>query len=180
MNKALFLDRDGVINLHNGYVFKKEKFIFNEDIFEVCSFFKSISYKIIIITNQAGIAKGIFSLQDLKLLNLYMINEFKKKNIIIDNVYFCPHHPDYDLKCFNRKPSPGMLIQARDDFNIDLKKSILIGDQFTDIEAGNSAGVGKSYLFNSALTQKKTSLKYKRIHSLLEVIEHNEKNSNHW
>ena len=174
MNKALFLDRDGVINVHNNYVYQIEHFIFNEHIFDVCKFFQSLNYKIIVITNQAGIAKKIFNLEDLITLNQYMINEFYKKNIYIDHIYFCPHHPDYDLDCFSRKPNPGMILKAKDDYKIDLESSILIGDQNSDIEAASRAGIGKSFFFNTNISQIDLPQNCTRINSLLDVTKNYE------
>jgi len=174
MNKALFLDRDGIINVHNGYVYQIEHFIFNEHIFDVCNFFQSKNYKIIVITNQAGIAKEIFKLDDFAILNEYMINEFLTNNIFIDHVYFCPHHPDYDLDCFFRKPNPGMILKARDEYKIDLESSIFIGDQNSDIEAASKAGIGKSFLFNLDIPHTDLPYNCDRITSLLDSIKNYE------
>ena len=174
MNKALFLDRDGVINVHNNYVYEIDHFIFNEHIFDVCKFFQTMNYKIIIITNQAGIAKKIFNLNDFNVLNQHMTNEFYKKNIHIDHIYFCPHHPDYDLDCFSRKPNPGMILRAKDEYKIDLESSILIGDQNSDIEAASRAGIGKSFLFNLNISYIDLPHNCIRINSLLDAIKYYE------
>ena len=171
MNKALFLDRDGIINVHKGYVYKVEDFIFNENIFDLCSYYQSRSYKIIVITNQAGIAKKIFTMNDLNILNDFIVSEFKKNDIALDRIYFCPHHPDYDLDSFDRKPNPGMLLRAMKDFDLNLSESIFIGDQLSDMEAGISAGIGSNYLFNSKIKESILPHQCNKIESLLDLIE---------
>lgn len=138
-NKALFLDRDGVINIDYGHVHKIEDFDFIDGIFQLCEYYQSNGYLIIIVTNQAGISKGLYDISQYEILTNWMIGEFKKKDIIIDKVYFCPDHPNSNSKC--RKPEPGMLISAINEFNIDPSKSFLYGDKDSDIEAGRSAGV---------------------------------------
>ena len=145
-HKALFLDRDGVINQDNHYVSKQEDFFFNTEIFETIRLCKSKNFKIIIITNQSGIGRGIFSIEEYNELNKWMLKRFDKENASIDKVYFCPSHPikglgEYKKNDFNRKPNPGMIFQARDEFGIQLEDSILIGDRLSDISAGISAGI---------------------------------------
>lgn len=145
-NKALFLDRDGVINLDKGYVHKIGDFIFTDDIFKITSYFQKKGYLIIVVTNQSGIARGFYSADDFLELTDWMIFEFSLRSIKIEKVYFCPHHPDFDVACDCRKPNPGMILQAAKDLNIDLEESILIGDNQSDIIAGQSAGIKKNYL----------------------------------
>jgi D-glycero-D-manno-heptose 1,7-bisphosphate phosphatase len=145
--KTIFLDRDGVINKEVGYLHKIEDFIFIDGVFEACLSFKKLDYQIIIISNQSGIARGYFTLFDYENLTKWMLNQFSKKNISILDVFFCPHGPK--SKCSCRKPMPGMLIGARDKFNIDMKKSWLIGDKESDIEAANRSGIKKTILVRS-------------------------------
>lgn len=140
-NKALFLDRDGVINHDYNHVYKISNFFFIDGIFNFCKFFKKKGYLIVVITNQAGIAKSLYTLNDFYVLSQWMKNEFKKKMIDIDQIFFCPHHPEYSGLCNCRKPKPGMLIRAVNELNIDIKKSILVGDKSSDIEAGINAGI---------------------------------------
>ena len=135
--KAVFLDRDGVINEEKGYVHKIEDFHFFSYTF---SALKKIPkrYKKIIITNQSGISRGMYSQTDFEKLNSWMLSKLEENEIKIDKVYFCPHHPDKNCLC--RKPKTGLLMQAQKEFNLDLKNSWLIGDKTSDILAGKNAG----------------------------------------
>lgn len=146
MNKALFLDRDGVINKEKNYLYKIEDFEFIDGVFETCKYFQEKGYLIIIITNQAGIARGKYTEDDYEILTNWMIKEFEKNDIQISKVYHCPHHPDFSGECECRKPNPGMILEAKKDFDIDLSQSILVGDKNSDIEAGINAGVEMKYL----------------------------------
>ena len=175
IKKALFLDRDGVINHEKGFVHTKENFIFQEGIFELVTKANSNGYHVIIITNQSGIARGYFT--EKKFLNLmnWMMHQFKAKGCVISKFYYCPFHPNakiisYKKNSYFRKPSPGMIINAKKEFSLNLKESLLIGDRITDIEAGNNAGIGKCFLFSSNEDYNHESgLKFKRINSLSEV-----------
>ena len=153
MNKALFLDRDGVINADHGYVYKNEDCKFIDGIFEFCQKAKAKGYLIIIVTNQAGIARGYYTIEDFRKLTNFIESEFKKKGINITKTYFCPFHedgivPEYSRASFDRKPNPGMILQAQNEFNIDLSKSVLIGDKESDIQAAKNAAIGSSFLFD--------------------------------
>ena len=151
VSKALFLDRDGVVNEDVGYVYRPEDFRFTEGIFEFCLTAQDLGYLLIIVTNQAGIARGYYTEEDYHKLNEWMLVEFKKEGVRIEAVYFCPYHPidgigAYKCESYDRKPNPGMIFKARDKFGIQLSKSILVGDKESDIEAGRRAGVGKLLL----------------------------------
>jgi D-glycero-D-manno-heptose 1,7-bisphosphate phosphatase len=153
-NKALFLDRDGVINVDKNYVYRVEDFEFIDGIFDVLRFFQERGYLLIIITNQAGIGRGYYTEEDFHRLNTWMLGVFKDKGIIINKVYYCPYHKEhgigqYKRDSYDRKPNPGMILKAVKDFNIDLSKSILIGDKESDIEAGINAGIPKNILINN-------------------------------
>lgn len=152
MNKALFLDRDGVINVEKNYVHKIEDFEFIDGIFELTKSFQKMGYLIIVITNQAGIGRGYYSEKDFHILNDWMIEQFEKKGIRITEVYYCPFHPThgigkYKKDSFDRKPNPGMILKARDMYNINLCESFLIGDKESDIQAGKNAGIENTVLF---------------------------------
>jgi D-glycero-D-manno-heptose 1,7-bisphosphate phosphatase len=150
-NKALFLDRDGTINIEKNYVYRIEDFEFIPGIFELILSFQKKGYLIFIVTNQAGIARGYYSENDYSLLTAWMINQFKINNIEISKVYYCPHHPEISGECECRKPKPGMILQAITEFNINPNKSILIGDKKSDILAGKKAGIAKNYFINEFL-----------------------------
>jgi D-glycero-D-manno-heptose 1,7-bisphosphate phosphatase len=144
---AVFLDRDGVINKENGYVHTIDEFHFFDGVFDACREMSTAGYRLIIITNQAGIARGYYTEDDFHLLTKWMLNEFRKHGIQIDGVYHCPHHPvhgvgDNRRDCDCRKPAPGMMLRAAREHSLDLRHSILVGDKTTDIEAGRAAGIG--------------------------------------
>lgn len=150
---CLFLDRDGVINIDYGYVSKKEDFIFIDGIFDLTRFAQSKNLLVIVVSNQSGIGRGIFTEDDFSILNEYMMQTFSHAGIDINAVYYCPTHPEegigiYKTESINRKPNPGMFISAAKEYNIDLKKSFMIGDRLSDIEASTKAGIGNRYLFN--------------------------------
>ena len=149
-NKALFLDRDGVINVDKHHVYKIEDCEFIDGIFDLCRKAKSQGYKIIVVTNQAGIAKGIYTEEDYFKFRDYVHAEFEKQGCPIDAEYYCPYHIEgqgkYRKDSEDRKPNPGMILKAAKDFNIDLSQSILIGDKESDIEAGKNAGVATNIL----------------------------------
>ncbi|MEE3705283.1 D-glycero-beta-D-manno-heptose 1,7-bisphosphate 7-phosphatase [Campylobacter sp. CX2-8023-23] len=144
--KALFLDRDGVINKDPGYVYRIEDFEFMPGIFEALSGFMALGFEIFVVTNQSGIGRKYYTQADFDNLSYYMISEFKKRGVSIKKIYYCPHTPDDNCSC--RKPKSGMFLQALSEFDIDMKSSIMIGDKKSDIEAANSAGVGRSLLID--------------------------------
>lgn len=148
--KALFLDRDGIINIEKNYVYKIVDFEFQPHIFEVLRRFQSEEYLLFVITNQAGIAKGYYSEEDFHILNVWMQKQFERAGIHLTKVYYCPYHidgrPPYNQESLNRKPYPGMIFTARDEFAIDLGRSLLVGDQESDILAGINAGVKTNIL----------------------------------
>ena len=151
MNKALFLDRDGVINVDFGYVHKIEDFTFKEGIFQLVRQANESGYLVIVVTNQAGIARGYFTVDQFHLLTKWMCDQFLKNNCLITEVYFSPYHPsegigEYKLETNCRKPAPGMLLNAIADWGLCASSSILVGDKETDIEAGINSGLGKTIL----------------------------------
>ena len=144
--KALFLDRDGVINVDKHHVYRIEDCEFVDGIFDTCRKAKKDGYLIIVVTNQAGIAKGVYTEEDYFNFRDYVHKEFEKQRCPIDAEYYCPYHTEavvekYKKDSFDRKPNPGMILKAQTDFNIDLEKSILIGDKQSDIDAGIKAGI---------------------------------------
>lgn len=145
MNKAIFFDRDGVLNEEVGYLYEIEKFKWTAGAIQAIKFCNDKNILAIVVTNQSGIARGFYTENDVKILHEFMQNDLKKYSAHIDAFYFCPHYPDGVCNC--RKPNPGMILEAAEDFNIDLKNSYLIGDSQRDIESGKNAGLRGEFLF---------------------------------
>lgn len=153
-NKAVFLDRDGVINVDHGYVHKMEDFDFMPGIFELCQQFNQLGYRLIIVTNQSGIGRGYYSEDDFLKLSDWMKVQFTANRSKIDAVYYSPYHPEkakapYLKKSECRKPAPGMLLQAIKDFDLEPSNCAMIGDRETDIQAAKAAGIGRSILLDT-------------------------------
>lgn len=142
MNKAVFIDRDGVINVEKDYVYKIEDFGFIDGVFESCRYLQELGYKLIVITNQSGIGRGYYTQSDFEKLTSWMIEEFAKNGISITHVYHCPHAPKEECSC--RKPKTGMIDMAVKEFDIDVRKSYLIGDKVSDIECAKNANIKTS------------------------------------
>ncbi len=170
MNKALFLDRDGVINYETNFVHKISDFKFIDGVFETCLYFQNNGFMIFVITNQSGISRGYYSENEFQILTNWMIKEFKKNNITINKVYFCPHYPQKDGECLCRKPNPNMILNAKTEFNIDLSESILIGDRNSDIEAGISAGIKSNFLINTGHKINENKFNVRILENLKELI----------
>jgi D-glycero-D-manno-heptose 1,7-bisphosphate phosphatase len=155
LNRALFLDRDGIINVDHGYVYKVIDFIFFEEIFEISSLAQKTNLKIVIVTNQSGIGRGLFSEEDFSGLTDWMISAFDARGIKIDLVLHSPLNPDsakrIEAEQFRRKPQPGMFFEAKEFLNLDLVNSIMIGDKETDMIAAERAGVGHRILLNPTI-----------------------------
>ena len=145
--KTIFLDRDGVINKDINYLHKIDDFEFIDGIFDVCLYFQSLGYKIIIITNQSGISRGYYSHSDYQKVTQWMLDQFRYKNINILDIFHCPHGPDSTCDC--RKPKPGMFLKAKAKHNTDMEKSWMIGDKERDTIAANSAGIDNTILVRS-------------------------------
>lgn len=154
-NKALFLDRDGVINIDYGYVHQIEKFDFIDGIFDFCLKAQEKGYLIIVITNQSGIGRGMFTENDFQKLNSYMVNEFGKHNVKITDVFYCS---SLDDKCEDRKPNPGLFIKAKNKYSINMSTSISIGDKDRDLIASERAGVMNNFLFKNNFDELKKLL----------------------
>jgi D-glycero-D-manno-heptose 1,7-bisphosphate phosphatase len=142
--KAIFLDRDGVINKEKNYLYKKEDFEFIEGVFESCRYFQEIGYQLIVVTNQSGIARGYYQEDDFHRLTNWMLEQFDNQGIKILNVFFCPHGPESTCNC--RKPKPGMLLEAKEMYNINMDSSWIIGDKEADVGAANAAGIENTIL----------------------------------
>ncbi|WP_039664771.1 D-glycero-alpha-D-manno-heptose-1,7-bisphosphate 7-phosphatase [Campylobacter subantarcticus] len=164
--KALFLDRDGIINIDKKYVHKVEDFEFCEGIFELCNFFQKQNFLIFVATNQSGIARTYYKEKDFEILSSYMLDEFLKKDIKIKKIYHCPHLEN----CECRKPKPGMLLKAQKEFNIDLSQSFFIGDNLSDMQAGINAGVKNLFLINENYNDDKNYKVFKNLKELLHYL----------
>ena len=152
--KAAFLDRDGVINEDNGYIYKWEDFIFFPKTLSALKNLISLNYSIIIITNQSGIARGYYTESDLKLLHTKLINYLLAKNIEILDVFYCPHFikgkiKKYAIECECRKPKSGMIKKAIQKYNLSPENCLLVGDKKSDIEAGLNSNIKFNYLLEN-------------------------------
>ena len=140
MKKAIFLDRDGTINVEKDYIYKSEDLVFEEGTIEALKTFKNLEYILIVVSNQSGIARGYFTEEDLNIFNNNMNEILKKNGVENTEFYCCPHHPngiaEYKKVCECRKPNNKMIEDAIKKYNIDREKSYMVGDKISDIEAG--------------------------------------------
>lgn len=138
LKRALFLDRDGIINVDFGYVHEINELQFIPGIVELIKYFNHKGYYVFVITNQSGISRGYYTAQQVEKLHKYIEQHFSSQGALIDAFYYCPHHPKgavpkYAITCNCRKPKTGMVLQALKDYAIDIQNSLLIGDKDTDI-----------------------------------------------
>lgn len=166
--KAIFLDRDGVINSNKqGYVYKNKDFDFTPYAFRALKSFSKTGYKLIVLTNQSGIGRGYFKKSDLIKLNKWMVAELKGRGIKIDKIYYCPHLPQDNCAC--RKPNIGMVMQAVNDFNISLNESWIIGDSDCDVMLGREVNMKTIKVGGEAPTHISVRPHY-RVNNLLEAL----------
>lgn len=154
MDKAVFLDRDGVLNEDNGYTYMLSDLRILDGVIEGLRKISSLGYQLIIVSNQSGIARGFFTLDQMHIFMQGLINVLYKYDVEILDYYYCPHHIDgkideFTKSCSCRKPEPEMIIQAKKKYNLDLSRSILIGDKETDIMAGINANLYANILVNA-------------------------------
>lgn len=128
MNKALFLDRDGILNVDKGYVYRWEDIIWIEEVFEMIKIANERGYKVIVLTNQSGIHKGMYTEKDVHVLHEKMNEYLVKKNLLVDEWFYCA-----EMDSEFRKPRPGMLLAAQKKYDIDFQKSFMVGDKATDV-----------------------------------------------
>ena len=151
--KAVFLDRDGIINKDFSYVYERSNFIFNEGIFDLLRIFQKNKFLIFIITNQSGIARGIYSEKQYNQITNYYKNILKNLGIRITGIFHCPHHPDFSENPFSdcncRKPKPGLFLKVQKKYNINMVESIAIGDSLRDLEAAYLSGIQERIFINS-------------------------------
>jgi len=136
---AVFLDRDGTINVDHGYVGSSDKLEFIPGVFEALRELRREGFLLVVVTNQSGISRGYYSETDYLKLNRTFLEKLMEEGVIVDRVYYCPHHPDDN--CYFRKPNPGMVEKALNELNIDMGRSYVVGDKVSDIELGKKAGL---------------------------------------
>lgn len=154
MRRGAFLDRDGVINFDREYVHRREDFAFISGVFEAARRLKGFGFALVVVSNQSGIGRGIFSEQQLATLTSWMQQQFVEQRAALDGVYSCPHHPtdaigSYRRACDCRKPQPGMLLSAARDLSLSLNASVMFGDRASDLQAARAAGVPVRYLLGT-------------------------------
>lgn len=142
---AIFLDRDNTLNQDSGYSYQIKDFKWMAGAAEALAAFHHAGLQVFIITNQSGIGRGKYSVEEMHIFNQHLCNEAMKQGGFITDIAFCPHHEDADLpayrrRCACRKPAPGLLFELAEKWHIDLKKSVMIGDRQSDVDAGEAAG----------------------------------------
>ena len=178
MNKAVFLDRDGTINVDKAYLSRVEEFEYLQGVIEGLRMLQDSGFILIIVTNQSGIARGYYSEEDFLELNEWMLSDLKKKGIKIAKVYYCPHHPNgkiekYKMDCNCRKPKLGMYEEAIEDFDIDLSQSFAIGDKIRDsviCEKTSCRGYLISNLEKENIVDDVKSGKYRNIEYAVDLL----------
>jgi D-glycero-D-manno-heptose 1,7-bisphosphate phosphatase len=151
VKRGLFLDRDGVINEETGYLSRVADARFVPGIFSLCRAAQSLGYRLVVVTNQSGIARGYYSEADFHALMDWMRAEFEREGVRLDAVYFCPYHPEHGVGEYkreheDRKPGAGMLHRGARDFDLSLEESVMVGDRCSDVAAANAAGLRQAFL----------------------------------
>jgi D-glycero-D-manno-heptose 1,7-bisphosphate phosphatase len=165
VQKAVFLDRDGVINVDKAYVYKQEDFEFCEGVFETLRHFQTQGYRLIVVTNQSGIGRGYYREEDFQTLMRWMKERLLEEGVSIDAIYHCPHAPEEACSC--RKPKSGMFEKALSEFDIDVSRSWMIGDKISDIQAARSVKIEHTILIGEG---QNNEAKY-CVNFLLDTIE---------
>lgn len=155
---ALFLDRDGVINEEVGYLYRPEDVRWVEGIFSLARTAREMGYKLVVVTNQSGIAREYYTTAQFKALMAWMGQHFKREGAPLDAVYHCPYHPEHGVGEWkrehqDRKPGPGMLMRAARDLGLDLGRSVMVGDRCGDVTAANAAGLRQAFLLEGTETK---------------------------
>ena len=151
--RALFLDRDGVVNEEVGYLHRADEVRFVNGIFSLCRTAAGLGYRLIVVTNQAGIARGYYSEADFEVLMEFMRGKLRAEGVELDAVYYCPFHPEHGVGRYrqeheDRKPGTGMLRRGAREFGVELSESVLVGDRCSDVGAANAAGLRQAFLMN--------------------------------
>lgn len=172
---ALFLDRDGVINVDHGYVVTHDRFQFMDGVFDLARTAMDQGYRVAVITNQSGIARGYFSELEFLAFTAWMVEEFRARGVDLASVYHCPYHragpvERFARESFWRKPAPGMILEAARRHDLDLARSIFVGDQPTDMQAAQAAGVGMRVLVDPMGTVVDTKTANRVVGRLSEIL----------
>jgi len=151
--RALFLDRDGVVNEEVGYLHRADEVRFVNGIFSLCRTAAGLGYRLIVVTNQAGIARGYYSEADFEVLMEFMRGKLRAEGVELDAVYYCPFHPEHGVGRYrqeheDRKPGTGMLRRGAREFGVELSESVLVGDRCSDVGAANAAGLRQAFLMS--------------------------------
>ncbi len=146
MNKACFLDRDGVVNMEVDYLYEPDKVVIVPGTVEALKKLKELGFLRIVVTNQAGVARGMYEEKDIHAVHERIRELLAAEGAEIDDFFYCPHHKDFTGECDCRKPAPGMLLAAVAKHDIDVKQSFMVGDRLSDLEAGRNAGCAAVYL----------------------------------
>lgn len=149
--RALFLDRDGVVNVEIDYLHRIEDVEFMPGIVSLCTTAMRLGYRIVVVTNQAGIGRGLYTEDDYQILTLWMREQLRGEGVEFDAVYHCPYHPEHGIGEYrreheDRKPGTGMLRRAVTEFGVSLTESVMVGDRCSDIAAANAAGLRQAFL----------------------------------
>ena len=171
--RALFLDRDGVVNVEVGYLHRAEEVRFVDGIFSLCRTAAGLGYRLIVVTNQAGIARGYYTEADFDVLMEFMRGELRAEGVELDAVYYCPYHPEHGVGEYrreheDRKPGTGMLRRGAAEFGVELSESVMVGDRCSDVGAANAAGLRKAFLI-SGTEEDGCAGEYLAVESLAEV-----------
>jgi len=153
-DRAVFLDRDGVINVDRGYTHRVEDFQFVPGSPEAMALLQAAGWRLVVVTNQSGIARGLFASEDYERFTAHLRAQLQARGVHLDAVFHCPHLPDaavaaYRQACGCRKPGPDMLLRAASELTLDIAGSVIVGDRLSDVQAGRAAGVGRCVLVRS-------------------------------
>jgi len=171
--RALFLDRDGVVNEEVGYLHRVDEVRFIDGIFSLCRAAAGLGYRLIVVTNQAGIARGYYSEEDFEALMEFMRVELRAEGVELDAVYYCPFHPEHGVGKYkqeheDRKPGTGMLRRGARELGVNLSESVLVGDRCSDVGAANAAGLRQAFLIRGTEAARCDG-EYVMVESLAEV-----------
>ena len=151
LQAAAFIDRDGVLNVDHGYIYRVQDFQWLPGAIDALALLQRAGYALVVVTNQSGVARGLYTLADVERLHAHLRADLQAHGVQLTGIYACPHHPqgvvpEYRIDCNCRKPQPGLIEAAAREHGLDLPSSLLFGDKASDIEAGRRAGVGRSWL----------------------------------